>query len=275
LVVAIAGAPIFATALNAIHFFGFVRPDLRPSRNLVSGDVISQIAKLGGLFFILQVVVAVSYSADNFIIARMLGAVKVPEYSIPQRMFALITMISAMLIAPLWPAYGEAISRGDMGWVRRTLGRSLLIVLAASCMTSSSLLLLAPKLIYWWIGSRIHPPFFLLLGLAVWSVIECCGTALSMFLNGAAAVRLQINLSVTFGILCVTFKVLLVKHFGLVAVPWSTIISYILIEAIPWIFLVPGVLRNLELKSSVTLSERTNDPLVITSAGNNEDQQGI
>lgn len=250
LVVAIAGAPIFATTLNTIHFFGFVRPDLRPSPALVSRDVIAQIARLGSLFFVLQIVAAVSYSADNFIIARTLGAMSVPEYSIPQRMFSLISMMSGMLIAPLWPAYGEAISRGDMTWVRRMLGRSLLIILPAASVGASLLLLIGPQLIHWWVGSRIHPPFMLLLGLAVWSVIECCGNALAMFLNGATAMRLQICLSVTFGVVGLMMKVLFVRHFGLVGVPWSTITSYVLIEAIPWMFFVPRVLRNLEAKSA-------------------------
>lgn len=273
LVIAIAGAPIFATALNAIHFFGFVRSDLRPSRKLVARDVISQIAKLGSLFFVLQVVAAVSYSADNFIIARMLGAVNVPEFAIPQRMFALVTMMLGMLVTPLWPAYGEAISRGDVKWVRRTLGRSLLIVLTASCVASSLLLLLAPELIHWWVGSRIHPPFLLLLGLALWSVIECCGTALAMFLNGAAAVRLQIYISVAFGIVCVTSKVFFVRHFGLVGVPWATIVSYTLIEALPWVFFVPRMLRKLESKSlaAIVASEKTAYPLNMVGVGNNPD----
>jgi len=68
-------------------FFGFVRPICGQAGILSLADVISQIARLGGFFFILQVVVAISYSADNFIIARTLGAASVPEYSIPQRMF--------------------------------------------------------------------------------------------------------------------------------------------------------------------------------------------
>src|SRR5271170_1232273 len=143
LVVAIAGAPIFATTLNAIHFFGFVRPDLRPDWEHVSRETISQVARLGGLFFILQVVVGIAFSADNFIIARTLGAANVPEYSIPQRMFALITMMSGMLVAPLWPAYGEAISRGDIGWVRHTLRTSLIVVASASFAASCTLLLLS------------------------------------------------------------------------------------------------------------------------------------
>jgi O-antigen/teichoic acid export membrane protein len=271
LVVAIAGAPILATTVNAIHFFGLVRPDLRPSRKFVSRIVIAQIAKLGGLFFVLQVVAAVSYSADNFIIARTLGAVNVPEYSIPQRMFALITMMSSMLIAPLWPAYGEAISRGDIRWVRHALGRSLLFVLAASCAASSLLLLFAPRLIYWWVGSRIHPPFLLLLGLAIWSVVECCGTALAMFLNGAAAVRFQIYVSVSFGVLCLAIKVPFARHYGLIAVPWATIISYLLFEAIPWIFFVPLVLRNLEAKyASILMRKGTIYPSAAVEIGSGE-----
>jgi len=273
LLVAIAGVPIFSTALNAIHFFGFVRPDLRPDWKLVSPDMVAQIARLGGLFFLLQVVVAVGYSADNLIIARTLGAINVPEYSIPQRMFSLISMASGMLIAPLWPAYGEAISRGDMKWVRHTLRKTLLIVVSASCIATSLLLLLAPKLIYWWIGSRIHPPFFLLLGLAVWTMIECCGNVLAVFLNAAAAIKLQISLSVAFGAICLTMKVFFAKRYGLVAIPWSTSISWLMIEAFPWIFLVPHLLRNLESRATaITLIEGANYPLAMAELGDSEEE---
>jgi O-antigen/teichoic acid export membrane protein len=247
LVVAIAGAPIFATTLNAIHFFGLVRPDLRPSRKLVSSDVISQIAKLGGLFFVLQVVVGVSYSADNFIIARTLGAVSVPEYSIPQRMFAIITMMSGMLVAPLWPAYGEAISRGHFVWVRHTLRSSLLTVLGATSLASCLLLLLSHKLLHWWVGSRIHPPFLLLLGLAIWTVIGCCGDALASFLNGASVIRFQVIVASIFGIGCLISKVFLVHRFGIIGVPWATIVAYLVLNAMPCALYIPSFVRRLDL----------------------------
>ena len=245
LVVAIAGAPIFATALNAIHFFGFVRPDLRPSRKLVSNHVISQIAKLGGLFFILQVVGGVAYSADNFIIARTLGAVNVPEYSIPQRMFALVTMMSAMLVAPLWPAYGEAIARSDMAWVRRTLRSSLLLVLGATSSVSLILLLLSHRLIHWWVGSRIHPPFLLLLGLAIWTVMSCCGDALAMFMNGAAIIRIQLVVATVFGVTCLTVKILFIRHYGIAGIPWATMLSYLVMVVLPYSLYVPRAINRL------------------------------
>ncbi len=246
LVLAIAGAPICATLLNALHFFGFARPDLRPSRKLISNQAISQIARLGGLFFVLQVVVSISYSADNFIIARTLGAINVPEYSIPQRMFALITMISGMLVAPLWPAYGEAISRGDVSWVRHTLRTSLISVLVVSSITSCLVLLLSQTLIHWWVGERIHPPFLLLLGLAVWSVLSCCGDAVASFMNGAEIIRFQVIVASVFGAGCVITKVILVQHLGITGVPWATIISYVVLTALPCALYLPHFVRHLD-----------------------------
>jgi O-antigen/teichoic acid export membrane protein len=251
LVVAIAGAPIFATTLNAIHFFGFVRPDLRPTRRLVTGNVISEITKLGGLFFVLQIVASISFSGDSFIIARTLGAVSVPEYSIPQRMFSLITMMSAMLVAPLWPAYSEAISRGHLAWVRRTLRRSLLLVFGVASVASGLLLLLSYHLIYWWVGSRVHPPFLLLLGLAIWTVVNCCGDALSSFLNGASIVQFQIVVASIFGVGCIAFKIFLIRRFGIIGIPWSTIITYLLLSGVPFILYVPSILRRIEKFASL------------------------
>jgi O-antigen/teichoic acid export membrane protein len=258
LVVAIAGAPILATALNFVHFFGFVRTDLRPSIQDVSRDVISQIARLGGLFFVLQMVVAASFSADNFIIARILGAVHVPDYAIPQRMFALITMMLGMLTAPLWPAYGEAISRGDMTWVRRTLRRSMLIVLSASTLAVALLLPLSHSLIYLWVGPRIHPPFVLLLGIAIWTVVNCCGDALAAFLNGASIIRFQVMVASAFGLACLATKVLFIRHFGITAIPWATLLTYMLVNAGPYTWYVPVLLKRLNANVQISRVESIN-----------------
>lgn len=259
LVIAIAGAPIIATALNAIHFFGFLRPDLRPNRELISRDVIRQIAGLGAMFFVLQIVAAVSFSADNFIIARTLGAVNVPDYSIPQRMFSLILMMSSMLVAPLWPAYGEAIARDDMRWVRRALRVSLLTVLVVSSVASAILLMLSPRLLHWWVGSRIHPPFLLLLGLAIWTVVNCCGDTLAAFLNGASVIRFQVIVTSVFGVGCLTLKLFFVRYFGIAAIPWAAILAYVLLGVVPFVAYVPKILRRME--SSVGTCPKIESPV--------------
>ena len=247
LVAALAGAPVAATALNTFQFFVFSRSDLRPRRRYVSREAISRIVSFGTLFFVLQLVAAVSFSADNFIIARTLGAASVPNYSIPQRMFSLITMMVIMLVTPLWPAYGEAISRGDLPWVRRTLRRSLLLVFASASVASVILLLIAHRLLAWWIGPRFLPPIVLLVGLALWTVVECCGTTVAMFLNGASIMRFQIVMASIFGVTCLGVKVYLTRRFGIIAVPWATLLTYVPIVGISCAIYVPRALHHLHL----------------------------
>jgi O-antigen/teichoic acid export membrane protein len=245
LVAALAGAPVLATAMNSFHFFVVSRPDLMPRLRLVSRDAISYILRVGAMFFVMQLMISIAYSADNIIIARTMGAASVPSYSIPQRMFSLITLMVTMLITPLWPAYGEAIARGDMEWARRTLKRSLIAVFGATVIASTALLLVAHRLIVWWIGPGISPPFILLLGLAGWVVVECCGNTLSVFLNGAGIVRFQAIMLSIFGVACLGLKVYFIRRFGIVAIPWATLLSYVPVVGIACAFFLPGAVKHL------------------------------
>lgn len=245
LVAVLAGAPVLATGLNTAHFFGISRPDLRPRTRFVSREDIRRILNFGTLFFVLQLVVAVSFSADSFIIARVLGVAQVPAYSIPQRMFSVISLIVAMLVTPLWPAYAEAISRGDIPWVRKTLERSLAFVFVLTCVGSAALLMMSRMILAWWIGPQFSVSFVLLLGLSLWSVLESCGGTNAMFLNGANIVRFQIIIASIFGFACVTAKVYVTKRFGIQAIPWATLLTYIPIVVVPCVFYVPHALRRL------------------------------
>jgi len=250
LILALAGAPVIATALNTLHFFAVSRPDLRPRFGLISKTEVRRIFSFGTLFFVLQVIVAVSFSADNFIIARMLGVAQVPAYSIPQRMFSIISLMVAILVTPLWPAYAEAISRGDTPWVRRTLKRSLLFVLVSTTLGAVALLLMSRMILSLWIGPHFVAPFVLLLGFSVWSIVDSCGNTNAMFLNGANLVRFQIVVGVFFGTSCIALKIYVLKVFGIQAIPWATVLTYLPLVAIPTVIYVPHALQHLH--ASVT-----------------------
>jgi O-antigen/teichoic acid export membrane protein len=243
LVFAVAGAPLIATALNAIFFFGS-RPDLKPRWNLVSKDTTKQIMSVGVLFFALQIVVAIAYSADSLVVARTLGAVNVTAYVIPQRLFSLITTVVAMLVTPLWPAYAEALSRGDTVWVRHALYRSMFFVLIGTTVASLLLLLASHQLIFWWAGPTVNPPLLLLVGLAVWAVMESCGSALAAFLNGSGVLHFQIVTAGVFGISCITAKIYLARHVGIAGLPWATIFTWGLLNFLPLMFYVRWKFRQ-------------------------------
>jgi O-antigen/teichoic acid export membrane protein len=238
LVCAMAGGPLVALVLNSIAFFCSRRPELRPRWRHVSKDAIRQIVSIGVLFFVLQLVVSAAYSADNLVVTRILGAVHVPDYAIAQRMFAMISVMIIMLVSPLWPAYGEAIARGDTLWVRRSLKRSLLFVFTVSSAAAVLLLLFSVPLLGWWVGTGVHPPMLLLVGLAVWTVMECCGNTLGVFLNGLGLIHFQIGIACVFGAACLAAKIYFTRHFGIVALPWSTIATWGVLSLLPIVLYV-------------------------------------
>lgn len=238
LVVALAGAPVLATTLNAIHFFGFVRSDLRPSYQQVSRDVIVQIARLGGLFFILQLAVAVSYSSDNVVLTRILGPLAVAQYAVPCKLFSLIAIVSSFMTTPLWPAYGEALERGDHFWIRRTLYHSLLLVTGVSIVLSAALVAFASRIIHLWVGPSVHPSLQLLVVLGISSVLSAVASTIGMFLNGLSIVRFQVIIALLGSIANITLSVYLTRRIGVPGVVCGTILSQLFIGLVPYYWYV-------------------------------------
>ncbi len=245
LVAAAFGAQAIAAACNTVHYFGRSRTDLRPRIADVSRGAVKHIANTGLLFFILQIVAAVAYSSDNLVIAQRLGASAVTDYAIPEKLFSLIAMAMAIMLAPLWPAYGEALARGDGQWVRDAFRRSLLIALGVATVMSLALVFAAPALISRWVGKPVDPPLLLLVGLGVWKIIEAGGNALAMLLNGASVVRVQIIVAVLTGACALALKVVLVDHIGVAGTVWASIIAFSLISVIPLcLWAVPKALKE-------------------------------
>ena len=125
LVLAVAVAPALALAGNGGDLFLRRRPWLRPSLKRVDQDVAGALLRIGSLFFVLQIAVAVAYESDALVLTQILGPSSVTTYSITMRVFLVVPALAGFVLAPLWPAYGEAISRGDTAWVRQTLRRAV------------------------------------------------------------------------------------------------------------------------------------------------------
>ena len=244
LVMALLGGPLVTNILNSIFYFGVQARDVAPSLRFASGSGAIRIARLGLLFLVLQIVVAVAYSSDNLVIAHMLGAEKVAEYFVPAQMFGLVTTVLNIALAPLWPAYGEAIARGDHAWVKHTLKRSFFLAVCLATAASTVLVLAGPKLLALWVGNSIEPPFVLLLGLGIWKVVEAGGNATGIFLNGANVVRLQVILAGLMGIAAIVLKIVLVERIGVAGVPWATILAYVIFSAVPLAVIVPRIVRG-------------------------------
>src|SRR5262249_26788434 len=83
----IAVPPIVGLLINGAELFRRRRPWLRPRLALAQRTVAWRLARLGFLFFVLQLAVAIAYQADVVIAAIVLGPTAAATYSVTLKFF--------------------------------------------------------------------------------------------------------------------------------------------------------------------------------------------
>lgn len=219
-------------------------PWLLPARHAFSSAAARKIFDLGILFFVLQCAFVLSYTSDSIVIAQVLGAAAVALYAVPQKLFSSVSTIVSMAINPLWPAYGEALARGDGAWVRRTFLASLGLVLAFTIPACTLLILAGSWILRVAVGKSFHAPLGLLIALAVWAVVWALTTAVTAFLNGAGVLKEQAGLVVFASICNLGLSIYLTLRFGVIGVCLGSILTQVFIISPAYFFLVRGLLRR-------------------------------
>jgi len=234
--------PIVASAANTIWYFTYKAPALRPDIATVDGGQIAGLFRTGCFFFMLQIATAITFATDNLIIAGTMGVEAVPDYAVPARLFGFISLAVAIIVQPLWPAYAEAAARGDAAWVRKTFLRSLVIAFGVSVCVASTLFLLRGVVFPLWTAAHINVESKVAAALAVWCVVESCGVALAMLLNGLKVIRFQMATAFAHTVLSIPVRYLFLQKFGLWGLPAATTTVYLATAIIPCLILVPRLI---------------------------------
>lgn len=250
-----AAGPLIAAFANTVTTFGFKAREFRPRWGGFRRHAAHRLFRIGGLFFVLQLASSVAYSADNVVVAQVLGAAAVPQYAVPMKLFGFVAVFVGLAVSPLWPAYAEAIASGDGQWVSVILRRSLSATTVFAVVAATTLLFSARPLIHLWAGASITPSQGLLFGCASWAVLGAVGTTCAMFLNGAKVVRPQVIIAITMAIANIFLSVWLARRIGVAGVVWGTVISYAVLVAVPYGLLLPRTARALARTASLTLPE--------------------
>jgi O-antigen/teichoic acid export membrane protein len=180
----------------------------------------------GASFFLLQVATMVGWGADALLLAGIAGASDVAAFGVAQRLFLFASQPVAIFNAPLWAAYADAHARGDQGFVRRTLGRSLPSSIAIGGALGMVLLVAGPRIVPYWTRDTIHIPWPLLLAFAIWTPFECGGIALGTYMNGVGLIREQVAVAVCFCLIALPAKIVCAAEFGSTGMVLATTIVF-------------------------------------------------
>ncbi|SNT43324.1 Membrane protein involved in the export of O-antigen and teichoic acid [Granulicella rosea] len=239
---------VVATLINGYLLFREM-PWLLPRWATYHGTTSRRLLQSGLMFFILQTAVALSYTSDNIVIAQVKGAAAVAVYSVPQKLFAVISMLISMVLLPLWPAYGEAASRGDVGWVRSTFLNSLKTAFTFSALAGTFFVLIGPWLLKHTVGREVHPSIALLIALAVWSVIASISSCFSMLLNGAGVLKVQSIVAIFVSLANLGLSIYFTRRFGIIGVCLGSILTQLIITLPIQSVLIRNLLRDMRIKT--------------------------
>lgn len=245
LVLAMAGAPLLATLGNGFALMAG-SPWLRPTLHDVKFAVARSLLRVGLLFLVLQLAVAVAFTSNSIIIAAMIGPSAVADYAVVSRLFMIPTLLVGFALGPLWPAYREALSRGDVQWVHRTFRRSIRLSVSVAGLVSAALVVLGLPVIAVWVGTSVQPSFGLVLAVGIWTTVSAVGTAVAMLLNGAQVMRFQVVIAVLMATANILLSAFLVSRIGVAGVVWGSIIAYTAITLIPVALYLPRLFARLE-----------------------------
>ncbi len=195
-------------------FFGGKYRRYRPTIRAVAFGRSRELMRLGGQFFVLQMVGLVLFASPNLVITQLFGPAEVTPYNIALKYFGFATMGFMVILAPFWSAYTDAYVRGDLSWIRRTIAllRRLWLLLAAAVV----LMLLAADWAYRiWVGTIVQIPFSLSLVMGVYVLVYTWSSIYVNLINGTGKIRLQLWNGVILALCVIPLSYLLAKPFGL------------------------------------------------------------
>lgn len=231
---------VLSPTLCSAYFFLRSRPTVVPRLRDVSLSGTKELLKDGMLFTLLEVGVSVSLYTDSIIVWQMISAEAAAIYTILMRLLSVPTTMVWLILSPLWPAYRQAMLRGDAQWVRRTVVRSVIVGGTVSVGIGIAFTVLGDVVMSRWVGGQVQPSRLMLVGGGLWLVVYTVVANITSLLWAANELRRQAICGLSMAVVGVPLKVAMCRMWGIDGVIFSTSLYFTLFMIVP---LVPVAWR--------------------------------
>jgi O-antigen/teichoic acid export membrane protein len=208
-----------------------------PRLEYFHGPETSGLLKVGGLFFFLQIGVMAGWGSDPLILSSTIGPLAVVVFTLADRTSQFISVPLAIVNTPLWASYAEALARGDKGYMRRALKRSLAFTTIAAGVAAVALFLASDTLFRFLSKDVVEVPRVFLAIYLAWVVLRAQGDCFAMYLNGVHVLRPQLVVTALYVAIAVPAKAVFASRYGLEPFIAASICCYLLTVALPYLTL--------------------------------------
>lgn len=163
-----------------------------PSIKMFNRKYASDIMKLGGTFFYLQIIAMIIYNTNEFLISWFLGPSMVVNYQIYNKIFTLGGTLVTLTMTPIWSAVTKAKVENNYKWISKLNNRLMLLGAAGVCVE----LILVPFLqiiLNLWLGDRAIKVDYLYASIfAISGSLLLWATVITQISNGLGELKIQL-----------------------------------------------------------------------------------
>lgn len=207
-------SPLIVFLVATIYFFNREYKEFSPSLKYVDFKHFKVLGGVGLQFFLVQIAVIVIFMTDNLIIARVLGPKEVTIYNIAYKYFNIITMMFTIIISPLWSAYTQAYTVGDIPWIKNVNNKMVKIWMII-VLTVFIMIFISNWFYGIWVGKGINIPVLLTIIMGIFIVISTWNNVYVYFINGTGKIRLQVYSSALAAIINIPLSIFFARELGL------------------------------------------------------------
>lgn len=235
--VAIAGLFVFATKLK----------DCRPNYKFIDRHHISIVMKIGGVFFICQILYMLIINTNEFLITRLFSPECTTLYTFYYKITSLISMTVTLAMTPVWSVVTKAMVEENWLWLQKLFTKIKFVGVIIIILE----FLFVPILQYIfdiWLGENIiKVDYVVALSFAFFGSSFVYSSMLSTIVCGLAQMKLQ-TICYTIGII---FKFIFVICVSKIINDWSIVVWSNALILIPYCFLQQVALKRF-LKSKLS-----------------------
>lgn len=134
-----------------ILIFGWKYKEICPSLKSFDISIGAEIINIGGLFFIIQMMLLVINASNEFVISNIYGPQYVVEYQIYYKLYYCIVTLFSLISNPIWSNIARAFEQEDYQWISVLRKKLRKVVLLGAC-GIGILTLMFPLVTDLWLG---------------------------------------------------------------------------------------------------------------------------
>lgn len=215
--------PIIVLAVSSVYMFRHRLASVSPKVKCVDFSLVKDLFSLGVKFFVIQIQMLVMYQATNILISNVSSPADVTAYNIAYRYIGTAMMLFTLVISPLWPAFTEAYTKSDFGWMQRTYKKmarlyrwvALLIILMVVC---------SPLVYRLWIGRVDVVPLSMSIMVGIYMLSSSWDSLQVNLINGIGKIKLQSYVTLIGLFLHIPLSLCLGKYIGALGVVSSMLL---------------------------------------------------